>query len=166
MFNALLKLKKDVLMLEYIRYGKSFSDGLFSDFVATHKDPKTIAEVESQIIDFDNLICSYIPDAIKDFLDSCDEEVYLSQYHYRKYPNEIENDVSVSHFLEKALEAAGVEVADSDEMKFSLKLYDFNDYDVYFVDEDEAKEFLNNHHISTCTSFEKIDDYWSESWSI
>lgn len=166
MFNSLSNLKKSILMLEYIRYGKEFSDKLFTDFIALRKTPQTEVEVENLIVDFNNLIDSYIPEAIKDFLDSVDDSVYLSSFHYRKYPNEIENDISVQYFLEKAFSVLEVSTDDSDKMTFSLRLYDFNDFDIYFENEEDAKEFISNNYIETCTSFEKEDNCWVESWSI
>ena len=166
MFNELYYLKKEILMLENLREGNAFMEELLEEFVKHHEKPLTACHLESQIVDFRYIINAHIPKDVKENWSYCDMEVYTDKFHHRKFFNEIENDKATEYFLKLIFEKLAVVTSDSDEMKFSLRLYDFNDCDIYFKSEDAADVFIEQYSIETCTGFEKENNEWIECWSI
>ena len=166
MFKELYYLKREILMLENLREGNAFMEELFEEFVKHHEKPLNACYLESQIVDFRYIINSHIPKDVKENWTYCDMEIFTDKFHYRKYFNEIENDKATEYFLELILETLGVATNDGNETNFSLRLYDFNDYDIYFKSEEDANAFIEKYSIDTCTGFAKENDEWIESWSI
>ena len=121
-------------MLENLREGNAFMEELFEEFVKHHEKPLNACYLESQIVDFRYIINSHIPKDVKENWTYCDMEIFTDKFHYRKYFNEIENDKATEYFLELILETLGVATNDGNETNFSLRLYDFNDYDILACD--------------------------------
>lgn len=166
MLEQICLLKKRILQLERLRYGTQFSDKQFENFRATFDEPKTISELESQIDEFRrSYIQYYIPEDIIELWEYCDYSVYTDFNHHRKFPNEIENDVSVAYFLEKFFELSEVETNETDNAQFMLELYDFNNYAVYFETKEDLEEFLNKYSPEPCTCFEQENGAFVETWS-
>ena len=108
-----------------------------------------------------------IPKEVMEFWLSCDMEVYTSEFHNRKYFNEIENDEATCYFLLQFLRLIGVETCESDSAKYMVYIYDFNDFPVFFETEEDMDSFLDCYKVAPCVCFEKNDDMsWEEIQSI
>lgn len=99
-----------------------------------------------------------------------DSEVYTDKYHHRKFANEIENSDLVNILLEKFVSLYDdIHVfTDSSRMnkEYNLRLYDFNDYDLYFLSEQDAELFASEFILDTYTLFKMEDGVWIEQYSV
>ena len=168
MLKSLANLKKHILMLERLRYGMEFCDKQYEKFCLSHDEPKSISELEYQIADYDtSYISAFIPKEVMELWLSCDMEVYTSEFHNRKYFNEIENDEATCYFLLQFLQLIGVETCESDSAKYMVYIYDFNDFPVFFETEEDMDSFLDGYKVAPCVCFERNDDMsWEEIQSI
>lgn len=165
--DDLYLLKKRNLQAENI-HGSCFIREQFEQFKKLHSVPQNLSELESRINEFStNFIENSIPAEKIEEWECCDYEVYTDEHHHRLFWNEIYNDNAINFFLDKFFEFVNVATDDSDDMKFTLRLYDFNDFDVYFHNEDEAVEFIDRYASAPITAFSKDEDGdWVEEWSI
>ena len=164
--DQLYLLKKINLMAENL-HGVLFIRKEFEKFKALHGIPKTESDLLEMINNFLTVIKETVPHDLKEEWDYSDYEVYTDKYYHRKFWNEIDNDDTINFFLDKFFKFVNVATDDSDDMKFTLRLYDFNDFDVYFHNEKEAVEFIDRYASAPITAFSKDEDGdWTEEWTI
>ena len=161
-FNHLYYAKKAMLMVECIddnfdRVNKVFDTILPS--LASAIDLNDITAVAEQY--FEGIKALIPEETYEEWLYS-DYEVYTDKHHHRKFWNEIENHGSIESFLEKFLEIFD---AEDEPQNFAVALYDFNDYDIVFANEDDMNSFLCNFDVAPYTVFRIDGTTWIEEYS-
>ena len=156
MFNELYELKQDILMLERLRDGLEFAEEQFEYYLAHNQVPTTLEELVEQIKDFHkNWICNCIPDDVHSMWLCKDYTAYTSEFHYRKMWNEIANDKITQYYLDLAFKMISVSTKVTEKTRYSLRIYDFNDFDIYFNTEQGAENFVNTYDVDAVTLFKR-----------
>lgn len=159
-FEELYYVKKAMLMSENIFDGYSKTDEVFAVIKPELAKVKNLTELTALAGKYFNLLKADIPQF--DDWNYSDYEVYTDKFHHRKFWNEIENHESIEVFLEKFLEIFD---AQDEPQNFSISLYDFNDYNIIFANENDLNSFICNFDVAPYTVFEHKDGVWVEMYS-
>lgn len=182
LFSNICYLKKSMLMFENI-HGKLF--------MVTHKDImdnikqaldniKSISELNLLT---QNLVCfikDYCIDAIGikkfDKWQYGNYEQFTDKYHHRKFWNEIENHEIIDEFIQTFCRLWNNEnhkiYTDSnyDESicTWNVRLYNFNNFDLYFENQEETDAFTENFELEPITVSAKNpnENIWTKVYSI
>lgn len=167
-FSDIFYTKKLILMVQNLKNSKFATDEIFNKFRATFKDdPDTMSMLEYRLTDYTNILRENIPDDVYEDWRYCDYTVYTDKFYHRKFFNEIENDIAIEYFLEIAFKLLNISTSADDSLKHNLRLYDFNDYDIYFATEEDMMSFFDEYTLETSTYF-LLDENNSyvEQWSV
>lgn len=167
-FSNLFYLKQYQLMAENI-HGEQFlnMDGKSKDAVQKISD---IQELYAATENFMEDTKKSIPKEKFEEWEYGDSESYTDKYHHRKFPNEIENSCLVAMLLKKFVSLYDeIHVCDDEEHngeKYNLRLYDFNDHDLYFSTEQDAETFASKFDPSPYTLYKQENGAWIERYSV
>lgn len=167
-FSDLYYLKKYQLMQENIQ-GENSLD-MDDETKTTVQKVSTLQDLCSVTKNFMEKTKKFIPKETFEEWIYADSEVYTDKYHHRKFQNEIENSDLIIMLLEKFVSLYDdIHVSnDSSRMseEYNLRLYDFNDYDLYFSSEQDAELFASEFSPDAYTLFKMEDGAWVEQYSV
>ena len=158
-FVHLYYCKKAMLMVECIDSNYKRVDEVFETVKNNLASAETLGDITEVAEQYFEGIKALIPaETYEEWFDA-DYEVYTDKYHHRKFWNEIENHESIEVFLEKFLDI--FDATDEPE-NFAVSLYDFNNYDIIFANEEDMNSFICNFDVAPYTSFRICGDHWEE----
>mgnify|MGYP004571798525 FL=1 len=180
-FTNLYECKRLMLMLENL-YGE------FTTNKITQEDFTKIKEQLTQITTLNQLTLIVetlntrfhddIPNDTYEYWSTGDYKGYTDQYHHRQYWNHIENHPIIDMLIEQAIKIFNVTSEynvysdthyNQAKCLWNLRLYDFNDYDLYFETEENLSSFLNTfENLEPCTVSSRTanETCWHEKYSI
>lgn len=182
LFSSIYYLKKNMLMFENI-HGESF--------MVAHKDTmnnirqkldniKTISELHLLTQNLVYMLRCHCIDAIGiakfDEWQYGDYEQFTDKYHHRKFWNDIENHEIIDALIQTFCRLWNNEnhkiYTDSNYDKslctWNVRLYDFNDFDLYFESQEETDTFINSFELEpiTVSTRNPEENIWVEEYSI
>lgn len=167
MLTKLYYLKKLILQLECYKDSQQFPDTQFALFQKEHGECSSFFGWDRQIDEFQHdFIEKHLPLDIREEWEYSDYTAYTDKFHHRKFWNEIEDCNAVSYFLKKFFELARISTVETDTMNYCLYLYDFNNFAIYFEDENALNAFIEAEDVAPCTCFERKGDDFVETWSM
>lgn len=178
-FSTLYYIKRYMLMIENIHGEESIS--------MTIDQQKSIQDKinEIQTLQELNFLAKFYEFALKDIipvdrLDAwmvSDYEDFTDKYHHRKFWNEIENNPIIDTFIEQFCKIYGKckiytdSNYDDNICMWNLKLYDFNDYDLYFISQESLESFAEDFELEPYTVYARSKTEngmsgWFEEYSV
>lgn len=163
-FDLLSVYKKHYLVLENAR-GKNDVIDYTLPYINQIKNAQTVDIlmniIESLIKSIANTITEEDRENITEYNDYT---LYTNKYHYREYWNEIENDNIIDEALLKFCSLVYIEghLNVLNEHVYELRLYDLNDYPMYFDTLHSLKKFINKYCIQCFTAFVYINSKFVE----
>lgn len=161
-FAQLYYCKKVMLMAENLNNGFEKVDEIYEELKARLLSIDSIECLMLLAEEYFYELKKLVPDETYEDWFYSDYDIYTDKYHHRSYWNEIPNHQSIVDFLEKFLEIFD---AQNEPQNFAISLYDFNNYDIIFANEDDLNSFLCNFDIAPYTVFEIKGDTWIEMYS-
>lgn len=154
-FDLLHVYKKHYLVLENIR-GKNSVTSCILPYIDQIKNTQTVDALISIIESLIKAIANTIAEeGCQNMTEYNDYTLYTNKYHYRKYWNEIENDDVIDEALLKFCSLVNIEgcLDDTDEYFYEVRLYDLNDYPMYFDTLYSLKKFIKEYRIQCFDTF-------------
>lgn len=162
LFSNLYYAKKNMLMLENLNGNFDVVNKVYETVSVLLKKVSTLDELTDLAKKFSIALKSFIPSKIYDDWFYSDYECYTDKFYHRKFWNEIDNHKSIDDFLEKFLEIFKIE---NDEENFSVSLYDFNNFEIFFEDEGDLESFVNKFDVEPYTVFRHRGNHCYEMYS-
>ena len=175
-FVSLYYIKRYMLMIENI-HGES-ALRLTSEqtkILQSHiNDIETLPELSTFEKFYELALKDIIPSDKLDEWETSDYEEFTNGYHHRKFWNEIENNPIIDMFIVRFCELYGGckiytdETYNKSTCLWNLRLYDFNDYDLYFTSMEDLENFTDQFEIEpyTVSSRTPDKDIWHEEYSV
>lgn len=161
-FAQLYYCKKVMLMAENLNNGFDEINKVYEGINKKLSLVENIEGLTDLAEEYFNNIKKLIPDETYEKWEHSDYEVYTDKYYHRQYWNQIRNHKSITDFLETFLKIFD---AQDEPQNFAISLYDFNNYDIIFANEDDLNSFICNFDIAPYTVFEIHDNNWDEMYS-
>lgn len=151
-FSTLYYIKRYMLMIENIHGEASVSMNIEQIKSIQDKINETVTLQEL------NFLAKFYELALKDIIpidrieawSVGDYEEFTDKYHHRKFWGEIENSPIIDMFIEQFCKIYGKYKIYTDENRddnicmWNLRLYDFNDYELYFVNQEDLESFTDD----------------------
>ena len=149
-FHLMDLMKKRYLQLEYL----SKLDQL--NYSGCINNIQSIDELAAFLKDDIEYMETHIPEAIIDFMDDGDYEVYTYDRHRRKFWNEIELPDKVQRYFDIFQNLMGGELKDTS--KYELQFYDLYPNSLYFDDLEALEKLIEAEDLAPFTAYEN-DNY-------